>query len=124
MSSNTGNEDFLVGGYPLKNLSRCYDESFGIPFDVLLEVSDGHKVQELKAHKFVLALHSDVLEEKLRSSVNPKTPIFIRCEDIKAVEVVIKFCYNIIDPLYNKSLRFLIAVYKEAYNLNIAELQV
>ena len=124
MSSNAGNEDFLVGGYPLKNLCRCYDESFGIPFDVLLEVSDGHKVQELKAHKFVLALHSDVLEKKLLSSVNPTTPLSLHCEDIEAMKVVIKFCYNIIDPLYNKSLRFLIAVYKEAYNLNISELQV
>ena len=124
MSSNAGNEDFLVGGYPLKNLSRCYDESFGIPFDVLLEVSDGHKVQELKAHKFVLAFHSDVLEKKLRSSVNPTTPLSLHCEDIEAMKVVIKFCYKIIDPLYNKSLRFLIAVYKEAYDLNIAELQV
>ena len=124
MSSNAGNEDFLVGGYPLKNLCRCYDESFGIPFDVLLEVSDGHKVQELKAHKFVLALHSDVLEKKLRNSLNPTTPISLHCEDIEAMRVVIKFCYNIIDPLYNKPLRFLIAVYKEAYKLNIAELQV
>ena len=38
--------------------------------------------------------------------------------------VVIQFCYNIIDPLFNKSLRFLIAVYKEASDLNISELQV
>ena len=82
------------------------------------------KCKLLKAHKFVLALHSDVLEKKLRSSVNPTTPLSLHCEDIEAMKVVIKFCYNIIDPLSNKSLRFLIAVYKEAYELNIAELQV
>ena len=122
MSSN--NEDFLLGGFLLRNLPRCYDENFGVSFDVSMEVSDGLKVQELKAHKFVLALHSDVLEKKLRSSVNPTTPLSLHCEDIEAMKVVIKFCYKIIDPLYNKSLRFLIAVYKEAYDLNITELQV
>ena len=122
MSSN--NEDFLLGGFLLRNLPRCYDENFGVSFDVSREVSDGLKVQELKAHKFVLAFHSDVLEKKLRSSVNPTTPLSLHCEDIEAMKVVIKFCYKIIDPLYNKSLRFLIAVYKEAYELNIAELQV
>ena len=122
MSYNAQDEDVLVGGFLLRNLSRCYDESFGIPFDVLLEVSDGHKVQELRAHRFVLALHSDVLEKEIRSSVNPT--ISLHCEDIEAVEVVIKFCYNIIDPMYNKHLRFLAAVFKEAGKLNIPELQV
>ena len=122
MSSNAKDEDVLVGGFLLKNLSRCYDEQFGIPFDISLEVSDGHKVKEFKAHKFVLSLHSDVLELKIRSSVN--TSVSLHCEDIEAVEVVIKFCYNIIDPMYNKPLRFLVAVFKEADKLNIAELQV
>ena len=124
MSHNAQDEDFQIGGFLIRNLSRCYDESFGIPFDVSLEVSDGHKVQELKAHRFVLALHSDVLEEKLRSSVNPTATIALSCEDIEAIKVVIKFCYNIMDPMYNKSLDFLIAVYKEALKLNIAKLQV
>ena len=110
MSSNDEDEDVLVGGFALRNLSRCYDEQFGIPFDVSLDVSDGQKVQELQAHKFVLSLHSDVLEEKLRSSVNPTATIALSCEDIEAVKVVIKFCYNIMDPMYNK--------------LNIAKLQV
>ena len=62
MSYIAQDEDVLVGGFLLRNLSRCFNESFAIPFDVLLEVSDGHKVQELRAHRFVLALHSDVLE--------------------------------------------------------------
>ena len=121
MSSNDEDEDVLVGGFALRNLSRCYDEQFGIPFDVTLDVSDGHKVQELKAHKFVLSLHSDVLEEKIRSSVS--SSISLHCEDIEAFKVVIKFCYNIMDPM-NKSLRFLVAVFKEAHKLNIVELQV
>ena len=99
-----------------------YDEKFGIPFDISLEVSDGHKVQEFKAHKFVLSLHSDVLEEKIRSSVNPTISLY--SEDIEVIQVVIKFCYNIIDPMYDKSLRFLIAVYKVADKLGIADLQV
>ena len=98
----------------------------GIPFDVFLEVSDGKKVEVLKAHQFVLALHSDVLEEKFRSSVKSKstTSIHLQCEDIEVLKVLIKFCYNIIVPMYDKTLRFLIAVYKEAEKFNIAELQV
>ena len=122
MSSNAQDEDVLVGGFFLRNLSCCYDKDFEIPFDVSVEVSDGHKVQELKAHKFVLSLHSDVLEEKIRSSVN--NTISLYSEDIEVVQVVLKFCYNITDPMYGKSLRFLIAVYKVADQLNIADLQV
>merc|ERR1719436_617379 len=120
-------DEIKVGGFSLQNLSCCYDENFEIPFDVVLEVSDGHKVEELKAHQFVLALHSDVLEEKIRSSVKSKstTPIRLQfqCEDIEVLKVLIKFCYNIIDPMFDKTLRFLIAVYREAEKFNIVELQ-
>ena len=130
MSSNSDaepeEEEVRVGGFSLTNLNCCYDEDCGIPFDVLLEVSDGQKVEVLKAHQFVLALHSDVLEEKFRSSVKSKstTSIRLQCEDIEVLKVLIKFCYNIIVPMYDKTLRFLIAVYKEAEKFNITELQV
>ena len=132
MSSNSDaepeEEEVRVGGFSLTNLNCCYDEDCGIPFDVLLEVSDGQKVEVLKAHQFVLALHSDVLEEKIRSSVKSKstTPIRLQfqCEDIEVLKVLIKFCYNIIDPMFDKTLRFLIAVYREAEKFNIAELLV
>ena len=121
-------DEIKVGGFSLQNLSCCYNENFEIPFDVVLEVSDGHKVEELKAHQFVLALHSDVLEEKIRSSAKSKstTPIRLQfqCEDIEVLKVLIKFCYNIIDPMFDKTLRFLIAIYREAEKFNIVELQV
>ena len=113
-----------LGGLVLKNLSLCYDENYGIPHDISLEISDGYKVEELKVHRFVLALQSEVLEEKIRSSINASLPVSLHSEDIEALKVIIKFCYNIIDPMENKSLHFLITVYKEAENFHFAELQV
>lgn len=109
-----------VGGFGLKNLSLCYDESFGVPFDASLQVSDGRKVRQFKVHKFVLGLHS---EELFRSVWESKKPLKIDSEDVEAFEVLLKFCYNIKDPLNDKSSHFLIAVYKEAERFDITELQ-
>jgi len=109
-----------VGGLGLKNLSCSYDESFGIPFDTSIEVSDGRQVRELKVHKFVLGLNSEVLYRGVQES---SKPLKIDAEDVEAFEVLIKFCYNIRDPLSDKPIQFLIAVYKDAERFDIAELQ-
>ena len=110
-----------MGGFALKNLSLCYDESYGIPFDITIEVSDGREIRELRVHKFVLGLHSEIL---YRNAMESKSSIKIESEDLKAFEVLIKFCYNIREPLSDKSVRFLIAVFKDAETFQIPELKV
>ena len=116
-----GDKRTTVGGFALKNLSLCYEESFGIPFDSTIEVSDGRGIRDLKVHKFVLGLHSEVL---YRKALESKSSIKIESEDLEAFEVLIKFCYNIRDPLPHKSVQFLIAVFKDAETFHIPELQV
>ena len=112
-----------LGGFSMKNLSLCYDEAFGIPFDLSLEISNGYKVEELKVHKFVFALHSNVLAKKIRKSVNSSMSISLH-GDIEALKVIVKFCYNFSDPLNNKSIQLLVKVYKEAEKLGMSDLQV
>ena len=112
-----------LGGFSMKNLSLCYDESFGIPFDLSLKIFNGDKVEVLRFHKYVFALHSDVLAEKIRNSVNSSLSFGLH-GDIEALKLIKQFCYNFPDPFHNISIQLLVNVYKEAEKLGMSQLQV
>ena len=55
----------MVGKFALKNLSKCLDQEWEIPFDVSISVksSEGKSVH-IKAHKTILAMSSKVFKER------------------------------------------------------------
>merc|ERR1719447_851983 len=75
---------------------------------------------ELRAHKIVLASHSEVLEQKIYQ--NP-TPTLTLRGDTEIWRVLLKFCYNIRDPLPDISINFFISLYKEAESYEMSEMQ-
>jgi hypothetical protein len=103
-----------LGGFSMKNLSLCCDESFGIPFDLSLKIVDGDKDEVLRFHKFVFALHSDVVAEKIRNSVNSSLSFGLH-GDIEALKLVKQFCYNFPDPFHNISIQLLELVLKHRH---------
>jgi len=78
--------------------------------------------RELKAHKIVLAAQSEELKRRLYGQ-KPTRTLALR-GDITVWQVLVKFCYNIRDPLPDRSTTFFTSIFKEAESYKISELQV
>jgi len=76
----------------------------------------------LKAHKIVLAAQSEELKRRLYGQ-KPTRTLALR-GDITVWQVLVKFCYNIRDPLPDRSTTFFTSIFKEAESYKISELQV
>ena len=76
----------------------------------------------MKAHKIVLAAQSEELKRRLYGQ-KPTQTLSLR-GDIKVWQVVVNFCYNIRNPLPDRSTTFFTSLFKEAESYKISELQV
>jgi len=124
----------MVGKFALKNLSKCLDQEWEIPFDVSITVksSEGKNVY-VNAHKAILAMSSKVFKDNFFPSRTPGDPataddrhLLIENCDESVVKMLVKYCYtgeDISRELPRKSVRFLIDLYCLADKFELEELQ-
>eukprot|EP00092_Neocalanus_flemingeri_P016982 GFUD01018367.1.p1 GENE.GFUD01018367.1~~GFUD01018367.1.p1 ORF type:complete len:274 (-),score=54.10 GFUD01018367.1:159-980(-) len=109
------------------NLSKCLDISCGIPTDVRFLFTDGKNGNELKAHKLLLAVASDVFQRAFYGSMKKETT---EEEDVKIVDASIEVFKTMVEFIYNKELNwkafdlhFLCSLYYLGDKYNIANLK-
>jgi len=123
----------MVGKFALRNLSKCLDQEWEIPFDVSITVTSTEgKSVHVNAHKAILAMSSKVFKDNLFPSSTPGDPaaadrhLLIENCDESVVKMLVKYCYtgeDISRELPRKSVRFLIDLYCLADKFELEELQ-
>eukprot|EP00092_Neocalanus_flemingeri_P000053 GFUD01000055.1.p1 GENE.GFUD01000055.1~~GFUD01000055.1.p1 ORF type:complete len:260 (-),score=57.82 GFUD01000055.1:16-795(-) len=84
-----------------KKIAQCLDPSSGLPTDVRFffkDVHDGNKVKEVRAHKLILAIASDVFKRGLFG------PMKGADEDIEIKDATQEVFKSMVDFVYNKQL--------------------
>ena len=58
----------MVGNLAMRNIVKCSDEHFGVPFDVFWTSCCPDEEEAVGAHKLVLALNSEVFQKLFYNS--------------------------------------------------------
>eukprot|EP00092_Neocalanus_flemingeri_P068544 GFUD01083796.1.p1 GENE.GFUD01083796.1~~GFUD01083796.1.p1 ORF type:complete len:268 (+),score=48.65 GFUD01083796.1:63-866(+) len=110
-----------------ENLSNCLDISCGIPTDVKFLFIKEKIGKELKAHKFPLAVASDVFQRAFYGSMKKEAT---EEEDVKIVDASMEVFKTMVEFIYNKELNwnafdlhFLSSLYYLGDKYNIANLK-
>eukprot|EP00092_Neocalanus_flemingeri_P009426 GFUD01010142.1.p1 GENE.GFUD01010142.1~~GFUD01010142.1.p1 ORF type:complete len:276 (-),score=47.71 GFUD01010142.1:38-865(-) len=110
-----------------ENLSNCLDISCGIPTDVRFLFIKEKIGKELKAHKFPLAVASDVFQRAFYGSMKKEAT---EEEDVKIVDATMEVFKTMVEFIYNKELNwnafdlhFLSSLYYLGDKYNIANLK-
>jgi len=132
----------MVGNFALRNIGKCLDEHFGVPFDVYWRSSGVGDDQDgaVGAHKMVLALNSEVFQNMFYTSdaledvqvheVCDTKGVVVELDKVKNLDVIkmiVQFCYfGKIDQNFSKyphPVEFLIDLYVSASKLGIETLK-
>lgn len=95
----------MVGNIAVKNVGKCLDEQFGIPFDAFWKPCSPNQDWSLGAHKFVLAMNSDVFHdmfygsdgsEDVTEDPDCKGDVVVKLDGVtnfNVAKMIVQFCY-------------------------------
>jgi len=109
----------------MRKLSMCLDPSKGPPMDVTFLFKIGtNAVREVKAHKLILSIASDVFNREFYGAMKePKDVIDIVDASHEVFQTMINFIYNKRPIWMNFDLKFLSSLYYLAEKYNIEDLK-
>jgi len=122
----------MVGKFASKNLLKCLDQEWEIPFDVSITVkSKDGKTSIVGAHKVILAMSGRVFKDNLYlkdcgETTSSDNHLLIENCDEAVVKMLVKYCYtggDVCRELSGKSVKFLIDLYCLADKFELKELQ-
>ena len=130
----------MVGNFAMRNISKCLDELFGVPFDVFWTSCCPDQEEAVGAHKLVLALNSEVFQKLFYNSEaiedvhvykdHENKAVIVRLDEVQNLDVIkmiVQFCYHgKIDQNFSKypqPVELLIELYIGASKLNIETLK-
>eukprot|EP00092_Neocalanus_flemingeri_P029234 GFUD01031737.1.p1 GENE.GFUD01031737.1~~GFUD01031737.1.p1 ORF type:complete len:274 (+),score=69.56 GFUD01031737.1:52-873(+) len=110
----------------LNRISRCLESASDIPTDVrfLFTREEGATIKEVKAHKMILGIASDVFERQFFGALGePKDDIDIIDVSAEVFTVMVEYIYNKKLDWMDYNLGFLSSLYYAAEKFNIEELR-